>query len=151
ATYQLLENWLRNRGEDKRARQVYLAMRRRDRREGMARDWFPVRWLWDWFQDKSVGYGLYSRRVFFYFLVMVLVCWGVFSIPGALQRTGDHTAPADAAAPAFWLSLQTNLPMFPVLPARGWAPSPRFPALFGHELRISVLGADVGLTYEVFA
>jgi uncharacterized protein YjbI with pentapeptide repeats len=124
-TYQYLENWLRNGGEDELARDVYQEMRRRERKEGhMSR----LARLGDAFLDWSVGYGFATYRLFYYFVPAVLLCCLLFASPKGMKRSVEPRASAStAAAPTawdvFWLSVQTNLAVVPLGAAKDWTPS----------------------------
>lgn len=145
STYQFFENWFRNRGEDEKAKAVYLAMRRRDRLDGgLGR----VGALWDWFLDWSVRYGLETHRLFYVYLPMFLLCFLVFACgQGAMERVHDAGSPATVTQPAtwydaFWLSVQTHLPMIQVLPAKGWQATANY---------ITLWGWGFPLAYDAFA
>jgi hypothetical protein len=151
STYQFIENWLRNRGEERWARAVYLAMRRRDRRDGR----MPYfRRLADWFLDRTVGYGLRSYRLFLYLVAMLVLTTVLFSSPHSVTRAVMVTATEAANAPAavdqnifperwtpldaLWVAVRINIPLVSVGVDSGWVPSSeRIPG--------------VPLTYEGFA
>jgi hypothetical protein len=133
--YRFMENWFRNRGEDEQARQVYLAMRRRDRRDGRMN--VPTR-LGDWFLDWTVGYGLKSYRLLAYLIVMFVLTTVLFAVdrqsvtppPGSTGEWTEWDAP--------WMALRINVPVVNVGVKSGWLPSPRpIPWL--------------GITYEAYA
>jgi hypothetical protein len=148
STYQFFENWLRDRGESKKANEVYVAMRRRDRDEGNMR---TMAKCWDRFQDFTVRYGVGTHRLFFVFFLTILLCFLVFNFgQDAMQPSREAqtmtatTQPAQSATwyDAFWLSIQTNLAMIPVVPAKGWQAS-------GNAITFG--GWSFGLTYNGLA
>jgi len=136
STYRFTENWLRNRGEDRAANKVYLAMRRRERREG--RSGFTL--LWDLFLDGTVGYGLRSYRLGVFWLLPVLVLTVVlFSSSRSVNRSVVVTATEAANAhtdidpnrypaswtplDAFWVAVRINVPLVNLGVKNDWSPS----------------------------
>ena len=151
STYVFVENWLRNRGEDKMADRVYLAMRRRDRQKGMR---FFAR-LGDWFLGITIGYGIKSYRLFFFYFLPVLVAtYLLFRDPQAVEpNRGVVGAPAAeetwSAGDAFWMALQINLPLVEVIATEKWLPSSRPVALFGRTLPLRY--SDYASTFSLLS
>jgi hypothetical protein len=130
--YFAMEKWLRDRGEDDRANEVYLDLRRRHRAENLS----GLRRLADWALDRSVGYGIESYRLAVYLALVCLLSALLFSHPGAMQPD-----PVSAARPsestAVWLAAQTTFPMFAVIAAKSWRPSSQPIVLFHRPLPLS--------------
>jgi hypothetical protein len=151
STYQFTENWLRNRGDEGDANKVYLEMRRRERREGLR----GFARLWDWFLEKTVGYGLRTYRLGLFWLLPVFVLTVVlFSSPrsvnhsvvvtateaGNAQTVIDPSRFPDSWTPldAFWVAVRINVPLVNLGVKTDWSPSSeRIPWL--------------GISYETYA
>ena len=136
-SYMALEKWLRDRGEDTMADQVFLDMRRRHRREALG--WW--RRLGDWFLDFTVRYGIASYRLIVYLAVALTFSIWLFARAGALQHEPPGTDTATFHE-AVWTSVQTIFPMFAIPAAKGWRPT-HLPLLIG--------GHSLGITYDGYA
>jgi hypothetical protein len=90
--YRRVEEWLRNRGEDALANQVYITMCRKDRQTGKRLGWFwPGLQDWfsrkaDWLVDCGVGYGVYWLRPLLVFVSLFVFTAVVFSRPESSRR-----------------------------------------------------------------
>jgi hypothetical protein len=133
-TYQTVEKWLRNRGDERNADRVYLAMRRRDRAHGMT-GWGR---LSDALLDWTIGYGLHSSRLIGYLVVMLILTAVLFSSRESVQIA--ESSPW-TWADAWFMSLRINLPMLTLILGSEAKPS-------GQPL--PVLGL-LGITYAGFA
>jgi hypothetical protein len=148
-TYLSLEKWLRNRGHDDEANEVYLAMKRRQRRSrtfGLA----LLEWL---ILDFPIRYGLHSYRLFaLYFLPVLILALVLFHTEQAVTPRGS--AAAGEAAPGWtllddwWLSLQMTF-LVPMPTSDAWKPSTRpIPGpvtVLGQTVRYSDFAAVVSL------
>jgi hypothetical protein len=135
STYRFTENWLRNRGEDREANKVYLAMRRRERREGPS----GFARLWGWFLDWSVGYGVRSHRLGIWLLAVLVLTVVLFSSPRSVTHSvvlttteaGNTQTAIDpsrfpeswTALDAFWVAVRINVPLVNLGVKNDWAPS----------------------------
>ncbi len=81
SSYRAVEKDLRNRGNDSEADEVYVMMRRRDRRYSKS---FP-RILSDWLLDMTVWYGTNALRPSLFMLLLFLVTARIFSDPGRVE------------------------------------------------------------------
>ena len=82
SSYLFMENWLRNRGDDRSANHIYRHMRRRDRGEGKKGIFAR---LGDWILDWTIGYGTASYRLGIYFLLIIVATTWLFSRPEAAE------------------------------------------------------------------
>lgn len=139
STYYGIEQWLRNRGDDDQANNIYLAMRQ-DRRKhmhmsGMAR-------ATDRLFDAAVFLALRFQWLFFVFLVMLLVTFLVFSSPEqALAHKGDRPG-TPSLADSVAMAVQVNLPMIPFPVANKWEVT---------DAPIRLFGLALPLQYDHFA
>jgi hypothetical protein len=145
SAYLHMEKWLRDRGDEDTADQVYREMRRRSRREPgpgqsptsptwlLGEPWRFLEWL---FLDVLVGYGTQSGRTGVAFLLLVALSTWLF-LPREAVEDG-HTSEAQPGAvgavgaeevykplDAFWVALQLNLPVVKLPAAEKWKPSDR--------------------------
>ena len=139
-----MENWLRNRGDDRSANHIYRHMRRRDRGEGKKGIFAR---LGDWFLDWTIGYGTASYRLGIYFLLIIVATTWLFSRPEAAERTDGghpvHLASADRTRfQTIALALRMNLPMLAFVAPQGWEPSSHWIVLRGRRLPV---------TYQTYA
>lgn len=136
STYLQMEQWLRDRGDNQNADKVYLAMRRRTRREpgpgpaptGLARIFGPLWRCVEWLAlDVTVGYGTRSYRLFFVFIALVALSTWIFLPRSAVEPANGKSADATAytAVDAFWVALELNLPVVEIPAAEKWKPSDR--------------------------
>ena len=147
-----MENWLRNRGDDRSANHIYRHMRRRDRGEGKKGIFAR---LGDRILDLTIGYGTASYRLGIYFLLIIVATTWLFSRPEAAERTDGETARraasprADGGHPVhlasadrtlfqtFALALRMNLPMLAFVAPQGWEPSSHWIVLGGWRLPVT--------------
>jgi hypothetical protein len=133
--YIAMEKWLRDRGEDVRANEVYLDLRRRHRAENLRG---LRRWA-DWALDASVRYGVASQRLVVYLVAVCCLSAVLFAQPGAIERDPPALGPPTWSA-ASWVSVQTVFPMFAVAAAKPWRPSARPIVVWERPLGLSHAG-----------
>ena len=134
-SYLSFEKWLRDRGKEEEANEIYLDMRRRRRREMLR----GARRLGDWFLDWSTRYGIGSYRLIVYLLVVFCLSVLVFCLPKALEH--DPVNMECARWPqAAWVALQTTFPMFAIPGAKNWQPTRDSVILMGRHLWVTYDG-----------
>jgi hypothetical protein len=131
STYYMIEQWLRNRGDDDQANNIYLAMRQ-DRRKhtqmsGAAR-------AADRFFDYAVFLALRFQYLFFVFLLALVVTTIVFSRPEALQPKEKTSEDVRGLMDSIAMAVQVNLPMVPFPVASKWEVTSKPIQMFGMSL-----------------
>ena len=135
STYVFFEQWLRSRGNRRKANQVYRDMRYKDRREGLG---IGSR-LGDCFLSVTIGYGTRSYPLLIFFLLTMALSVSLFSSPRSVERVVVMTAqetmyPSVETRPsvfpqnwcltdAFWVAVRVNLPMLSFATDSRWEPS----------------------------
>jgi hypothetical protein len=127
-----VENWLRTRGRDVEATEVYIQMRRLERsQQDYSRGSFSdLLWLgWNQILDAGMWLGLESHRLALYFAIVLTASGIAFAQPGALvpkrQEKGEASIPTPAARPmdGFWMAVQYNIPLVTLPVAERLEPS----------------------------
>ncbi len=152
STYVFMENWLRNHGDHATGNRVYLAMRRRDRRQGTKN---ILQRISDWFLDLTVGYGIhFYRPLIFYFVPVLILSVVLFSNPRSVEmsehyqsllavaETSDDGPSEWGATDAWVVAVRTNLPMINLMVDDDWQPSSR---------DIECWGESIPFTYAAYA
>jgi hypothetical protein len=102
SNYIAIENDLRNKGQDEDADEVYVSMRRRDRRNTGN----FARVLWDWLLDLSTKYGTTSVRLFWLLIVWFVASLLIFTNPAhveyAISPSLQNPTPEVHPDPAVW-------------------------------------------------
>lgn len=133
STYYGIEQWLRNRGDDDQANNIYLAMRQ-DRRKHMQMS--GVARATDRLFDFAVFLALRFQYLFFLFLLSLLGTILVFSTPTrALMHKGERAA-TPTLTDSIAMAVQVNLPMIPFPVANKWEVSSETIELFGINLSL---------------
>jgi hypothetical protein len=141
STYYSIEQWLRNRGDDDQANNIYLAMRQ-DRRKHMQMS--GVARATDRLFDAAVFLALRFQWLFFVFLVMLAATVLVFSSPAdALEhKAAREVAPTPTLTDSIAMAVQVNLPMIPFPVASKWEVTSN---------PINLLGMTLPMQYDHFA
>jgi hypothetical protein len=144
--YLVLEKFLRSHGNPEKADEVYISMRRRERKEIA---------FWkrpgDWLLDMLVGYGRKPWRAALYLVALALV--GVIVFRPSSMQLQDAKCDKSWYSP-FWYSLDTLAPVIDLGQAKVWEPRPgnawvrdyaQFQRIAGWILVPLILGAITGI------
>jgi hypothetical protein len=84
--YRQLEDFLEKQGHSDMADRVYIAQKRRERKEVL--EWYSITWWWNLFLDWFIRYGRSPDLAFLYSIVVVLFGSIVFWKKDGMQSTG---------------------------------------------------------------
>ncbi|HKH45418.1 MAG TPA: pentapeptide repeat-containing protein [Thermoanaerobaculia bacterium] len=138
SNYVMVEKWLRNRGEDEWAQEVFRTMRRHRRERTKMRRWERA-------SDRLLGSLIYLAMHFKWlllasFLAMILTVT-IFAPPRAAlpsePASGGRQASAWSPGEAAWLALRVHLPMIDLPFNDHWRPSDQPIVVYGWRLALS--------------